>query len=59
MLDIEKIRERRNNSDRNDMEEYRISNGCCLFHDIEEFDQFIDTDDDSPEDPDDFSEDSE
>ncbi|MHA1723669.1 MAG: hypothetical protein ACTSYC_06660 [Promethearchaeota archaeon] len=47
MVDIQKIRERRNNINNfnNDLERYEISCGCCLFHDSEEFSQFTDIED--------------
>ncbi len=48
MLDIQKIRERRNNLQnyKEALEEYVISHGCCLFHDSEEFSRFTDEEDD-------------
>ena len=29
-------------------DDFKISNGCCYFHDQEEFDEFDDIDDDAP-----------
>ena len=34
----------------NEEDEFRISNGCCFFHDLKELNEFDNVDDDAPKD---------